>query len=172
MSKDLLILRHAKSSWNTNAPSDFHRGLAPRGRDAAARIAGWLKEHGPLPDRVLASNAVRVVQTLEILLETCPVEAARITLSLDLYGASVPAWIDKIKHMPEDVGCLLICGHNPELEALAASLCRDVIEPQANGKLLPTATLIWLRVSAPWSTIGQGSATLQNITRPRELAPV
>jgi len=93
--RELLILRHAKSAWNTNAPSDFHRGLAPRGERAASLIGQWINENHCVPQLVIASSAVRVVQTLEIIVRTCAIEAASISMNRDLYGCSVENWLKR-----------------------------------------------------------------------------
>ena len=64
MPRELLILRHAKSAWDTNAPSDFERPLAKRGRRAAPRVGRWLEEQGLIPDHVVSSPAERAKQTV------------------------------------------------------------------------------------------------------------
>jgi phosphohistidine phosphatase len=68
MSRELLVLRHAKSAWDTDAPSDFARPLSKRGRKAAPRVGRWLRAHRLQPDLVVASTALRVRQTVHRLL--------------------------------------------------------------------------------------------------------
>ena len=55
MPRELLILRHAKSAWDTPAASDYERPLNGRGKRDAPRIGAWLCAQGLLPDHVLAS---------------------------------------------------------------------------------------------------------------------
>ncbi len=70
--KTLTLLRHAKSGWDDPAARDFDRALNPRGKRAAAQIGLYLSEHGVVFDHVLASPAVRVVETLDNLTTTYP----------------------------------------------------------------------------------------------------
>ena len=57
--RELLLLRHAKSSWDDRSLADRDRPLAPRGERAAPAMARWMAGEGLLPDRVLCSPAVR-----------------------------------------------------------------------------------------------------------------
>ena len=60
----LLLLRHAKSSWDVSGQPDFERTLAPRGRRAAQMIGEHLATHRLMPDRILCSSARRTRETL------------------------------------------------------------------------------------------------------------
>ena len=52
--KSLLVLRHAKSSWNNTNLADFERPLKKRGKRDAPRMGALLKEEDIVPD--LASD--------------------------------------------------------------------------------------------------------------------
>lgn len=171
MSSELLIMRHAKSAWNTNAPSDFHRGLSPRGKSAAALIGHWLVQNDAVPDRIIASSAVRVIETLDIVVRIIGIKAADIKLNRDLYAARVETWMQHLTTIPEDVGRVMICGHNPELEALSISLSSTDIPTAENGKLMPTATVVRLHSQAPWSKLKAQTMNLKSVVRPRDLEP-
>ena len=58
--RTLLLMRHAKSSWDEPGLADLERPLAARGRLAAPLVARHLRERGLMPDLVLCSPAVRV----------------------------------------------------------------------------------------------------------------
>ena len=64
MSRELLILRHAKSAWDTSAATDFERPLAKRGRRDAPRVGRFLLDQGLIPDYVVSSPAERAKQTV------------------------------------------------------------------------------------------------------------
>ncbi len=66
--KTLLLLRHAKSSWNDPSLADHDRPLKKRGRKAAPRMGRWLQENGLRPDCVLCSTATRARETLQLVL--------------------------------------------------------------------------------------------------------
>ncbi|RUX74479.1 histidine phosphatase family protein, partial [Mesorhizobium sp. M2A.F.Ca.ET.040.01.1.1] len=57
--RQLLILRHAKSSWDDPKLADFDRPLAPRGQKTAPLIGRELSRRGWLPDLALVSPALR-----------------------------------------------------------------------------------------------------------------
>ena len=61
----LLLLRHAKSSWDDPALADHDRPLAPRGRRAAKRMGAHLRDEQVEISLVLCSSATRARQTLE-----------------------------------------------------------------------------------------------------------
>src|SRR6516225_3794435 len=65
--RQLLLLRHAKSSWDNPKLPDHARPLDPRGREAAAAMRRAMRELGLAPDVVLVSSARRTLQTLEAL---------------------------------------------------------------------------------------------------------
>ena len=67
--KNLLLMRHAKSSFEDNQASDFERGLNKRGEKDAPRMGKLLKEKDLVPDLILCSKAVRTAKTAEIVAE-------------------------------------------------------------------------------------------------------
>ena len=64
----LLLLRHAKSSWDTMSLPDYDRPLAKRGRKAAPLIGAEIAQLGLRPDLILCSGAVRTRETLDLVL--------------------------------------------------------------------------------------------------------
>ena len=64
--RELLLFRHAKSSWDQPGVADRERDLAPRGLDAARRMGALLRERGLVPDLVLCSTARRTVHTWQL----------------------------------------------------------------------------------------------------------
>src|SRR5262249_52313556 len=65
----LLLLRHAKSSWDDPALADFDGPLASRGEEAARRMGAYMAAQELAPDLIMCSTAERARQTLEIVLE-------------------------------------------------------------------------------------------------------
>ena len=57
--KTLLIIRHAKSSWDIASLNDFDRSLNERGKKDAPRMAKRLKEKDIYPDVMISSPAKR-----------------------------------------------------------------------------------------------------------------
>ncbi|MEJ2132109.1 MAG: histidine phosphatase family protein, partial [Gammaproteobacteria bacterium] len=69
MTKNLIVIRHAKSSWKNPKFSDEERPLNKRGRRDGARMAKFLAGAVPKPDWLLVSDAVRTRATANFLIE-------------------------------------------------------------------------------------------------------
>ena len=162
--KRLLVMRHAKSSWDTGA-MDFDRPLNARGIEAAQVMADWLHDGGRCPDQVVASSAERARSTVQAVIETCGLTDADILLSRSLYHADVDRWIDELRAQTTDR--LLICGHNPGLDDLVVELLAHVPKLTSSGKLMTTATIAHLHIEQGWQHIQPGCAALLDLKRPR-----
>ena len=64
--KNLILIRHAKSSWDNPWQDDHDRPLAERGLRDAPRMAKRLKQKGIFPDIMLSSTALRAIETAKI----------------------------------------------------------------------------------------------------------
>jgi phosphohistidine phosphatase len=167
----LFVLRHAKSSWNNAYQADFDRTLAPRGVQAAAAMADHVASLDPPPALVLCSTARRAQDTIEPLRDRLPA-GTEIRLEDDLYGADAPDLLARLRQVPDDVGSVMIVGHNPGLEDLVRSLGRagdaDLIA-RVRTKF-PTAALATLTFDGPWQQLGFGGPTrLEGFVVPGDL---
>lgn len=172
--KKLSLLRHAKSSWDDTVLRDFDRPLNPRGKKAAATMGQEARRLGLRPDRLVASPAARVTETLNFFFEGYG-ERLEPLWDQRLYLASSATLIDIIQETDDGVGHLMLAGHNPGLEDLilelvaddGASPLRDVVAIK-----YPTACLAQLSWDGSWSTLGPDKgATLDLLVRPRDLDP-
>ena len=68
MHKELLLLRHGKSDWNTDS-TDFYRSLNKRGKLNALQMGEWLNEQNLVPNLIISSPAIRAITTAEIVCE-------------------------------------------------------------------------------------------------------
>ena len=114
--RQLILLRHAHAESATAGQDDIARPLSATGL-AEARAAGdWLREHGLRPDRVLCSTAARTRATLAALGD---IGAGEIYEDASIYEAS-PGTLASLADANRDAERLLLVGHNPGLEQLAA----------------------------------------------------
>jgi len=168
--RQLLLLRHAKSSWDDPRLSDHSRPLSSRGRDAAARMGEAMRTLDLSPDVVLVSSARRTLQTLELLL---PFPETPITEPMNaLYLATAPQMLGVLHTIAETVRSVLLIGHNPGLHELAQMLtgsARDQAETKRMAARYPTAALAEFAVPGPWHALGPGGARLVRFLRPRDL---
>lgn len=122
----LILLRHAKSTWDDPFAEDHDRVLNARGRDSAKAIGDWLRREGHLPDRVLCSSSARTRETLALL----DLNEAEIVIDPSLYLASVHHLAKTIAEH-DDVESLMVLAHNPGLGDLAVRLAAGQIEDDA-----------------------------------------
>jgi phosphohistidine phosphatase len=166
--KRLYLLRHAKSSWKDTSVLDHDRPLAGRGRRAAKAIARHLREQGIEPDLVLCSTARRARETLdriESALGTGPVQVED-----DLYAASAPALLERLRSVPDTVESVMVIGHNPGLQDLALGLARPSPRVHEIATKYPTAALATLTSPvSSWHELDRDTAELAALVRPRDL---
>lgn len=166
-SRDLFLLRHAKSSWDNPLLDDFERGLTGRGRKAARLIAEWFTENEIQPALVLCSSAVRARETMELIMPAFgPATMTRTEKSL--YLASAEDLLDRIHDIDDDVASVLVIAHNPGLQELAIALAPRR-ERKALAEKFPTAALAWFRLSSSWSNLRPGANELMAYKRPVDL---
>ena len=161
--KTLLVLRHAKSSWNSPALDDHERPLNKRGRRTAPRMGELMREYGLIPDVIISSDAVRARLTAEAV-----AEAARYTgeilLDPHLYLACPADILSLLTTVRGNAATVMIVGHNPGLETLVEQLTGERQD-------LPTAALA--QVGLPidqWRDLKLSTrGTLVGLWRPEEL---
>jgi phosphohistidine phosphatase len=157
----LLLLRHAKSSWDDPSLADHDRPLAPRGRRAAKRIGEYLRDEQVEIALVLCSSAARAQETLE---RVRPPGEVRIEPSL--YGAGAHQLLERVRRVPDEAGSVMLIGHNPAMEDLAVLLTDAAA---LTGEKFPTGALATLTFTGSWRQLGPGTAELESFVRPREL---
>lgn len=167
MSRELQLLRHAKSDWETGALSDFDRPLAKRGLKEAPGIGAWLLEEGLVPDLVVSSPALRAKETALLVCAAMDYHKKHILWHEGLYAAEVSALLDALASCRTKPRVVMLIGHNPGMEELMRYLLGDAVETPPDGKLLPTATLARLELPKDWRKLKTGSAKLLEVRRPR-----
>ncbi|MEL6961648.1 MAG: histidine phosphatase family protein [Pseudomonadota bacterium] len=171
----LLLLRHAKSSWNRPDLDDAERPLNARGQRAAPLMGRYISGHGLLPDMVLCSTAVRARQTLELVTaewETADGEEIKVVMRSSLYLASVAELLAIVRRTDDDVESIMLIGHNPGLATFAglASGRGDSASLRAMAMKFPTAALAVIDFDADrWNTVAHGDGLLRSFTRPKDL---
>ena len=166
----LIIMRHAKSDWFTDAATDFDRPLAKRGRKDAPRMGRWLHEHISIPDKFISSPARRTRETAHYVAEEIGFPPENILWEQRIYDGSLHDLLEVIHTHAADANTLLLVAHNPGLDSLLEYLVRDPLKFSKTGKLMTTAAVAVLDFGVDPINIEQSSARLESLVRPKELA--
>lgn len=171
--KTLTLLRHAKSSWDDPAMRDFDRPLNRRGRVAARTMGREMRALKLGFDAVVASPAVRVVETIAGLAEGY---GRDLDLVYDrrIYLAPQSVLLDIVHEADDARDRLLLLGHNPGFELLALALTgKDSSgKHHALAEKYPTAALAEIELPIThWRDAAPGIGTLTRFIRPRDLDP-
>lgn len=165
MRRRLIVMRHAKSSWDSEAPTDHLRPLNLRGRRDAPRVARELRERGWAPERVFSSDATRTRETWEHM-EAAFDQPIEVHFTGGLYHGGLGAIQAAVGALQEDLEVVLVLGHNPGFEHAVSWLTGEGVRiTTANAALLEHASATSWR-----EAIGDpGGWTLQDVLRPREI---
>jgi phosphohistidine phosphatase len=165
----LLLLRHAKSSWDDTKLADRERPLSKRGRLAAEHMRKAMQELGLTPDVVLVSPSQRTLATLSALEPwddtplVEPIEA--------LYLATAAQLLAVLRAVNETVRSVMLIGHNPGMHELAAQLA-EASSGDAAQRLVakfPTAALAEFSVATAWQQLGAAGTRLVRFLTPKDL---
>jgi phosphohistidine phosphatase len=167
--RELLVLRHAKSSWDSDAETDFDRPLAKRGKRDAVRMAAWLTAEGLVPALVVSSPAKRARQTARRVARETALDPEAILYDERIYGAGMHEVLTILAELDPAHRRVMLVGHNPTLESLVSFLGGAAATAFDADKFLPTCALAWFRMPDLWTDLEVGSGSLQNLVRPRTL---
>jgi len=146
MPKQLILIRHAKSDWNTPGLADFDRPLNERGYRDAPIMGARLKASGILPDRILSSPARRAQSTAECIAAALDFPCAQIDWRQELYLADTSTMLQIIQQTADNTATLALVAHNPGISMLAAALCGISIS-------MPTCAIVRLECAGDhWYT--------------------
>ncbi len=163
MTRTLILMRHAKSSWGDPFAEDHDRPLNNRGRKSAPAIGAWLQSNGWLPDEVVSSSAKRTRETWDRLGLSTP--DIRFTPALYLAGPD-----EMFGELATATGnTVLMLGHNPGIAAFANRLvCNQPDHPRFYD--YPTCATTVIRFDAPdWSVLEWHRGEVLGFIIPRAL---
>lgn len=163
MSRTLILMRHAKSSWNDPLLSDHDRSLNARGRKSALALGAWMRGTGLSPDQVLCSTAKRTRETLASL----GLDGARAEFSGKLYHAGAVQLLSALAGASGKT--VLLVAHNPGIGDLAHRMVRI---PPAHPRFddYPTGATLVARFDVKnWREVAPGTGEVLEFVVPREL---
>lgn len=170
--KRIVLIRHAKSSWQDDAQDDLDRPLNERGRKAISDIARWLKEYKVKPDFVWLSPATRCQETWHHLRKEWDT-TIKATQHRALYMADPKTMLEVLKLTSDDIDTVALVGHQPGISAATRKLA-DGKETKTLARAyskFPTAAVAVLETPVQqWADLDFKSARFQKFIVPKELA--
>lgn len=160
--KTLLLLRHAKSSWDDPKLEDFDRPLNERGLRAAPLVGRFMREQKVSVDLVLSSPARRTRETVALVTQAAHLDAP-VRFDERIYEASVEQLLEVISQIEERVNKALLVGHNPGMEGL-------ILQLTGEEKRAPTGALAQITLDEEkWSKVQPDCGTLDWLVKPKQL---
>lgn len=162
--KHLLLLRHAKSSWDDARLADHDRPLNKRGQEDAPRMGRFLAQQGLIPDYIISSTAKRAWRTATAVADQIGYDPERIALEPTFYEAEPEAYLERLQLVSEQYQIVMLVGHNPGISDLLAELT-------GRYENLTTANIAYLRLPIQhWADVDEAlRGQLVQIWRPREV---
>jgi phosphohistidine phosphatase len=168
----LLLLRHAKSSWGDPGLDDRDRKLSARGKAAAQAMGRTMRQRKLVPDLVLCSPARRARDTWSLAAEELKV-APRLQSEEDVYDfGNGGKLVDLIRAKGGKAKSLLLVGHNPSMERLAQRLSGkgDKKLRERLEKKYPTGALSVFEADIPsWEAFADEVFALTHFIRPKDI---
>lgn len=158
----LILMRHAKSSWDDPFIGDHDRPLNARGVASAKAMGDWLRRHGHKPDWALSSSSRRTMQTFEGLALDCPIKFTK-----RLFHASANEILDQLRQTTQTNALLL--GHNPGIADLAAQIVRTPPIHSDFTRFPTCATLVAEFDQKDWRSTDWQTGVATDFAIPREI---
>ena len=144
--KTLLLVRHAKSSWDNADGGDIRRPLSDRGKRDAPAMAKRLVKAGVTIDRFVSSPAKRALQTAQAFNEVFGGKDKNIRIAEELYHASSPAFKETVAGLDNGDRSVALFSHNPGITEFVNMLTSTRVDN------MPTCSVFAVKSSAEnWS---------------------
>lgn len=142
--RQLILIRHAKSSWSNPDLSDFDRPLNKRGKRDLAFMSVLLSQKNMTPELIISSPALRTKLTAIEFANKIGYNKNEIIWNKNLYLASYMKILKIIKQIENKINCAIIVGHNPGLTDLQNYLCNEEIDN------IPTSGIVSMSTIKEW----------------------
>ena len=164
MRRRLILMRHAKSSWKSDAVDDHGRPLNKRGRRDAPAVAAAIQDAGWTPEIVYSSDSARTRETIELMSDAFA-PTPTVTYLHSLYHAGVHEIREAAVETSAEVQTVMMLGHNPGWQHAVGWFSGEFTEmTTANAALLQATGESWREVLHD-----ERSWQLVDVIRPKEL---
>ena len=150
--KELILLRHAKSSWDNNL-DDRNRPLTEKGVIRIINISEASRKFFLDIDVVYSSPAIRAISTAIIISNVLKINFSKIKINENLYSFNSQNILSFIKSIDNKFNRVLCVGHNPAFTEVANLL--------GNKELIHLPTAGWVKFKlneSDWKDINNGES--------------
>jgi phosphohistidine phosphatase len=137
--KTVLLIRHAKSSWDNLSVADIDRTLNDRGKRNAPEMAKRLLHKGLKVDALISSPAVRARKTAELFAGELDIKKKDIIIVQDLYDATANAFTNAITNAPHSADTIAVFSHNPGITDYVNSLTNTKVDNMPTSAIFAVA---------------------------------
>jgi phosphohistidine phosphatase len=166
----LILLRHAKAV-SSEGFRDFDRPLHERGVAAMPALGAWLARQELAPERALVSTSRRTRETWELIAPLVGT-GTKVVPEARIYEARTSDVLERVRATPDEIGLLMVVGHNPGLEELVQQLIGSG-DGDARGKIArgfpPGAVAVLACPAETWSELRLATAELLHFVTPDDL---
>lgn len=160
--KTLLIVRHAKSSWDNPDLADFERPLNNRGLRDAEFMAKKIAEKNIKPDLILSSPAIRAFTTAKFFAEKLKYPEHQIITKELIYDRGPREILLLLNETDDNIDTIMLFGHNPDLSTLTHYLC------DFEYGNLPTCGIVCIDFDIDsWTHLGEEKGKLRFFESPK-----
>lgn len=146
--KKLLLIRHAKSSWDDTSIDDVDRPLNGRGKKNAPDMALRLVKKDIIPDLLISSHALRALETARLFAKEMDIKTKDILVKKELYMAGPSSFEQVIQDIPDEYDTIALFSHNPGITEFANSISDARIDN------MPTASVFAVKIDTDsWRTM-------------------
>jgi len=148
--KTLLLIRHAKSSWNDLSLTDFDRQLNERGKHDAPTMAKKIHHRNIEIDTFVSSPAKRAKKTAEFFMDEYDVKERNLLIVPSLYEASTKNFYAAVEDLQDKNNIVALFAHNPGITDFINSLeCYPIYEmPTCGVFAIKIKTKTWVDFKA------------------------
>lgn len=161
--KKIILIRHAKSSWDDPNHTDFERPLNKRGKRDAPFMGKLLKKKNIIPDLIISSPAVRALTTAQIISEELDYPKKKIVIEDSIYESGIKEIESLIQKLDNKYKTVILFGHNPTFTSYANHLGDKHIDN------LPTCGIVGLKLDIDnWNEVERGKGKVYLFEYPKK----
>ena len=159
--KKLLLIRHAKSSWNAPDLDDHERPLNDRGERDSFTMARFLADNDEGLEVIYSSTAIRALDFAQVISEFCDIT---LVPELSFYTFDEDELMEILRSLPDTLSRVAVIAHNPAVTQLINRLT------DADFKNVPTAGIASIQCDIDaWADLTEASCDMVYFQTPKKL---